>query len=159
MCSVAQLCPTLCEPMDSSLLASSVHRIFQARILKWVAIFQGVFLMQGLNLHLLCLLHWQADYLLIIFGCPTLTDPWGCKDCLKWFNVVLSKRGLWTSNMAFPGDLPEMQNLRAPPQTYGVWICLFLKPSEEGFAVQSSSRASWRIQSPGPANPALPPHS
>ena len=58
-------CAQLCEHMDSSLLASSVHRIFQARMLKWVAIFQGIFLMQGLNLHLLCLLHWQADYLLL----------------------------------------------------------------------------------------------
>ena len=35
---VAQLCLTLCEFMDSSLPASSVHRILQARILEWVAI-------------------------------------------------------------------------------------------------------------------------
>ena len=35
---VAQLCPTLCDPMDCSLLHSSVHEIFQARVLEWVAI-------------------------------------------------------------------------------------------------------------------------
>ena len=35
---VAQLCPTLCDPMDSSLPGSSVHGIFQARVLAWVAI-------------------------------------------------------------------------------------------------------------------------
>ena len=35
---VAQSCPTLCEPMDCSLPGSSVHGIFQARILEWVAI-------------------------------------------------------------------------------------------------------------------------
>ena len=35
---VAQSCPTLWDPMDCSLPGSSVHRIFQARILKWVAI-------------------------------------------------------------------------------------------------------------------------
>ena len=35
---VAQLCPTLCDPMDSSLPGSSVHGILQARILEWVAI-------------------------------------------------------------------------------------------------------------------------
>ena len=29
---------TLCEPMDSSLPGSSVHGIFQARILEWIAI-------------------------------------------------------------------------------------------------------------------------
>ena len=33
-----QLCPTLCDPMDCSPLGSSVHRIFQARMLEWVAI-------------------------------------------------------------------------------------------------------------------------
>ena len=33
-----QLCPTLCNPVDSSLPGSSVHGIFQARVLKWVAI-------------------------------------------------------------------------------------------------------------------------
>ena len=36
---VAQLCPTLCDPMDCSLPGSSVHGIFQARVLEWVAIF------------------------------------------------------------------------------------------------------------------------
>ena len=35
---VAKLCLTLCHPMDCSLPGSSVHRIFQARILEWVAI-------------------------------------------------------------------------------------------------------------------------
>ena len=33
---VAQLCPTLCVPMDSSLRDSSIHGIFQARELEWV---------------------------------------------------------------------------------------------------------------------------
>ena len=36
--SVAQLCPTLCDPMDSSPLGSSVHGSLQARMLEWVAI-------------------------------------------------------------------------------------------------------------------------
>ena len=31
---VAQLCPTLCDPMDCSLPGPSVHRILQARILE-----------------------------------------------------------------------------------------------------------------------------
>ena len=37
--SVAQSCPTLSDPMDCSSSGSSVHRIFQARILDWLAIF------------------------------------------------------------------------------------------------------------------------
>ena len=32
-----QSCPTLCDPMDCSPPGSSVHEIFQARILEWVA--------------------------------------------------------------------------------------------------------------------------
>ena len=35
---VAQSCPTLSDPMDCSLPGSSVHGIFQARVLEWVAI-------------------------------------------------------------------------------------------------------------------------
>ena len=35
---VAQSCPTLCDPMGRSLQGSSVHGIFQARTLEWVAI-------------------------------------------------------------------------------------------------------------------------
>ena len=35
---VAQLCPTLSDLMDCSLPGSSVHGIFQARVLEWGAI-------------------------------------------------------------------------------------------------------------------------
>ena len=35
---VAQSCPTLHDPMDCSLPGSSVHGIFQARVLEWGAI-------------------------------------------------------------------------------------------------------------------------
>ena len=36
---VAQSCPTLCNPRDCNLPGSSVHGIFQARVLEWVVIF------------------------------------------------------------------------------------------------------------------------
>ena len=35
---VAQACPTLSDPMDCSLPGSSIHGIFQAKVLEWVAI-------------------------------------------------------------------------------------------------------------------------
>ena len=38
VCLVAQSCLTLCDPTDHSPPGSSVHEIFQARILEWVAI-------------------------------------------------------------------------------------------------------------------------
>ena len=37
LCLVAQLCTTLCDPMDGSLPGSCVHGILQARILEWIA--------------------------------------------------------------------------------------------------------------------------
>ena len=33
-----QSCLTLCDPIDGSLPGSSIHRIFQAGVLEWVAI-------------------------------------------------------------------------------------------------------------------------
>ena len=35
---VVQSCLTLCNPMDCSLPSSSVHGIFQAIVLEWIAI-------------------------------------------------------------------------------------------------------------------------
>ena len=34
---VAQSCPTLSNPMDCSLPGASIHGIFQARVLDWIA--------------------------------------------------------------------------------------------------------------------------
>ena len=44
---VAQLCPTLSDPMDCSLPGSSVHGIPQARVLEWGAITSIVHLGTG----------------------------------------------------------------------------------------------------------------
>ena len=55
---VAQSCPTLSDPMDCSLPGSSVHGIFQARVLEWGAIaFSGQ------------MLNWKknSDFFLIVF--------------------------------------------------------------------------------------------
>ena len=37
MSEVAQSCPTLCDPVDCSPPGSSVHGIFQATVLEWIA--------------------------------------------------------------------------------------------------------------------------
>ena len=90
MCSVAQSCRTLCYAMDCSLPGSSVHRIVQAQILEWVAIFllQGIFPTQGSNLHLL--------YLLCSRWTPYLLSP----SC-EWTNInsdtVHDSPGAWQS--------------------------------------------------------------
>ena len=58
----AQSCPTLCFPMDCSLPGSSIHEIFQARILELGCHFllQGIFPTQGSNP---CLLQRETDFL------------------------------------------------------------------------------------------------
>ena len=53
VCSVAQLCPTLCDLMDCSLPGSSVHGVLRAKILEWVAISFSRGPSQESNLHLL----------------------------------------------------------------------------------------------------------
>ena len=70
-CVCAQSCLTFCDPIDCSPPDCSVHGIFHARILEWVAISRT----QGLNRSLLHLLHWQVDSLpLVPPGKPNLND-------------------------------------------------------------------------------------
>ena len=64
-CSVTQLCPALCDPMDCSPPGSSVHGICPGKNTGVGCHFllKGIFLTQRSNLHLLHLLHWQVDSL------------------------------------------------------------------------------------------------
>ena len=61
--SVIKCFPTLCNPMDCSLPASSVHGISQARTLEWLPFPLPEVPTQGLNSSLLCLPHCQVDSL------------------------------------------------------------------------------------------------
>ena len=81
-CLVAQSCPTLWDPLDSSPPGSSVHGIFQARILEWVAILP----IHRSNPSLLCLLpcRWIL-YPLSHQGSPDLTHI----TCLLTWKVLL----------------------------------------------------------------------
>ena len=76
------MCPAFCDPLDSSLPVSSVHGIFQARILAWVAIFssRGIFPTQELNLCLLCLLH--CGWILYPLSHKDKFNGWTC--FLEW---------------------------------------------------------------------------
>jgi len=62
---VAQSCPTLCDPMDCSPPGSSVHGIFQARVLEWVAI----------SFSRICPYAAAAAAAKSLQSCPTLFDP------------------------------------------------------------------------------------
>ena len=56
---VAQLCLTLCNPMDCSLPGSSIHVTFQARVLEWGAIAFSIQLCKGKQLL------WETDELAV----------------------------------------------------------------------------------------------
>ena len=80
----AQLCPTLCDPMDCSPPASSIHGIFQGKNTGVGCCFllQGIFPTQGLNSGLLhCR---QVLYHLSHLRIPT-TLPWQCQTKLTHF--------------------------------------------------------------------------
>ena len=64
-CSVAQSCPTLCDPIDCSPPGSSFPRDFPGKNTGVGCHFllQGIFPTQGSNPSFLCLLHWQAGSL------------------------------------------------------------------------------------------------
>ena len=77
VCSVTQSCLTLCDSMDCSPPGSSVHGIFQARILRRVAIFfsWGSSRPKETILCLLCLLY-PCDMQTIIISekCPPIAE-------------------------------------------------------------------------------------
>ena len=63
VCSVAQLCPVLCDPMDCNPSGTSIHRISQARtwnVLPFPSPGDLLDPTQGSNPHLLSLLLWQV---------------------------------------------------------------------------------------------------
>ena len=72
----AQLCSTLCDPLDCSLPGSSIHGIFPGKNTGVGCYFflQEIFLIQGLNLHFL---QWQVLYHWVIWEALWLvTENW-----------------------------------------------------------------------------------
>ena len=75
---VTQSCPTLGNPMDCSLLGSSIHGIFQARVLEWGAIAFSEIPLSAEETELL----WMENNMAAaaaaaksLQSCPTLCDP------------------------------------------------------------------------------------
>ena len=66
LCSVAQSCLTLCDPMDYNPPSSSVHEILQVRILEWVPISSSRGSFRPRNwIHISCVGRW------ILYHCAT----------------------------------------------------------------------------------------
>ena len=122
-CSVAQLCPTLCDPIDCSLPGSSVHGILQARILEWGTIpFSMDLPAQGSNLGLpncrqiLYLLSHQRSLRALCMhaksfqSCPTLCNLTNCSSSFT-FPFPRIK-----GSVSFPRGFPTSVSIEAFPQ-------------------------------------------
>ena len=101
---VAQSCPTLSDPKDCSLPGSSVHGIFQARVLEWGAI---AIIIKGTEIILLKLYKLNIDgneykdCLFRSFFLITFKIPWMMTVNCLWENLlgksvsVKNLFGLW----------------------------------------------------------------
>ena len=99
VCLIAQSCLTLCDPLDYSLPGSSVHGIFQARIVEWVSSSRGIFLTQGLNLSLLYLLYCrQILYLWATWEAQDLKNP----GWIQWLLLLQSFCFICMKAISFP---------------------------------------------------------
>ena len=92
VCSVAQLCPTLYDPVDCSPPGSSIHGILQARILEWVAISLSNTCLYWLQISLhLCLA--ASDHSLLVAlrlgGRPTHHTARATEDTQTWRHFYL----------------------------------------------------------------------
>ena len=72
---VTQLCPTLSNPMDCSLPGSSVHGIFQARVLEWGAIAFSYSILKSRDITLSTKVHLVKAMVfpVVMYGCESWT--------------------------------------------------------------------------------------
>ena len=70
---VTQSCPTLSDPMDCSLPGSSVHGIFQARVLEWGAIAFSELKSRIITLPTIVHLVKAMVFPVVVYGCESWT--------------------------------------------------------------------------------------
>ena len=130
---VAQSCPTLSDPMDCSPPGSSVHGIFQARVLEWgaIAFSMGYTITKYLEFSdleicaiFICvsLITPEADHFCTVywvFGIPLWGNESSTICCASWV-ICLLLTDLWSWNPRFAWFLGEGNILSCPV------TCLFL---------------------------------
>ena len=110
---VTELCPTPSNPMDCSLPGSSVHGIFQARVLEWVAI---AFSVKSLYTRLNTGKH---SYGVFEDRC-SFSLPW--LDCHIWYNFQNCTL-YWKVNHIV--NLPSFRQLEDPQKILKIWGFVF----------------------------------
>ena len=96
---VAHSCPTLSDPMDCSPPGSSIHGIFQARVLEWGAIAFSV-----LNTS-------ENEKVKVLVGqsCPALCNLMDCVAHQTPLSMGFSRQAYWSGLpfLSSPGNLPD----------------------------------------------------
>ena len=139
-CWVTQLCPTLCNPIDCCLPVSSVHGIFQARILEWGA----TSFSRGSS--------WPRDQIFIsyigsqiLYFCATweaLEQLPSQKGYHKQMGFSFKEQNTNWEGKMFPvvhtwATHPTISSLSVPK-------CWFLAPTAKLWGTQCRSREFWR---------------
>ena len=92
---VTQSCPTLSNPMDCSLPGSSVHGIFQARVLEWGAIAFSAEDSLGSDIDFTtCFVPWGHKFLELSEPSLRSGDITNCIQLLSGLNVVMNLNNL-----------------------------------------------------------------
>ena len=111
---VAQSCPTRSNPMDCSLPGSSVHGIFQARVLEWGAIAFSICIVNKAEidvfLELSCFFHDPADDGNLISGSLYLLVI-----CISWEDVYLGPLPIFKSGYFLDTELSSSYILAIKP--------------------------------------------
>ena len=117
---VAQSCPTLSDPMDCSPPGSSIHGIFQARVLEWGAIaFSGKSLLKSHKASLRACRHFSHVWLcMTTWTVARQASP----------SMGFSRQEYWSGlSCPPPGDLPDPginPNLFKSPALTSRFFCL-----------------------------------
>ena len=106
---VAQSCPTLHDPTDCSLPGSSVHGIFQARVLGWGAITFSVPNIREMQIKTTIWYHLTPNKMTIIKKFTTIW--WECKSVQPPWNKV------WRSLKNLKQELPVIQQFHSWAQS------------------------------------------
>ena len=101
---VAQLCPTLCDPMDCSLPGSSIHGILPARTLEWVAISGPKNFREQLD-----------ELMFLLWGFPACASDKGftrqCRKCRfdSWVRKIPWRRKWQPTPVFFAWEIPWLE--------------------------------------------------
>ena len=118
---VAQLCLILCNPMDCSPPGSSVHKIFQTRILEWIIIlFSREF-------------SWPRDQTLVCIAGTSFTI-WATREapkCSNYCTIVLISHASKIMLKMLQVRLPQYMNWEIPYVQAVSWeTCMWIKKQQ-----------------------------